>query len=71
MLWFDVGKKEETTDDTLDIANDKLWFDVGKKEETTLRLKANYSIMLWFDVGKKEETTHQQEPLEWYSCGLM
>ncbi len=34
-LWFDVGKKEETTRLETSPTGIVLWFDVGKKEETT------------------------------------
>ena len=40
-LWFDVEKKNYTTDSLEDAVLDELWFDVEKKNYTTMTKQGN------------------------------
>ena len=36
MLWFDVEKRYNTTNDWINLQSTKLWFDVEKRYNTTI-----------------------------------
>ena len=56
-LWFDVEKKNYTTEAKERLRVIRLWFDVEKKNYTTITGIAEFHAVLWFDVEKKNYTT--------------
>ena len=56
-LWFDVEKKNYTTEIPIAYNGRKLWFDVEKKNYTTGIREFHGGNRLWFDVEKKNYTT--------------
>ena len=71
MLWFDVEKRYNTTDQQQHRHASTLWFDVEKQYNTTYESIKESKRMLWFDVEKRYNTTrtHAQHPCQ--CCGLM
>ena len=70
-LWFDVEKKNYTTNPPKGGYSPPLWFDVEKKNYTTIEDALKEAQELWFDVEKKNYTTIHGRQQYRIGCGLM
>ena len=70
-MWFDVEKKNYTTNAISYRRTAELWFDVEKKNYTTMLNRIAVSGGLWFDVEKKNYTTANDIDKIYQGCGLM
>ena len=71
MLWFDVGIKRYTTDNSFGQFLEQLWFDVGIKRYTTSNMLVCLSVCCGLMQESKDIQRSDDVPYSPISCGLM
>ena len=71
MLWFDVERRYNATQNYYQNHQDKLWFDVERRYNATARSQTNLTTKLWFDVERRYNATKVGVYLLFICCGLM